>query len=434
MKTNVIETGEWERDLEVEVPAERIDKEVTSAVQRYRKQLEIPGFRKGKVPVSIVQARYGESIRHSVISDMLPTLMREAAEEAGLVPAATPKITKLEHEPGQPLVFTASLDVWPEVEVGDIEGLKVTQLTHEVADEEIDEQLVELQGRHATERSAERPLEKGDVLIADLQRVDETGVPIIGEKFEERYFIIGGEDAPSPEFEEALIGVSAGEERNVQFSYRADLENEELAGKTERFAVTAREVRERSLPELDDEFAKDVGEQFQTLQELRDHISSQITERWQYISRQRVRGELMDDLIKANSFDLPEGLVNTFIETSRKEREEQSSHAQGHKHDHDHDHQHDHDHEPVEVTDEERRAAIYRLRSYLLLESVRKKLKVEIPDEEFDEYLGQRATQMGMKAEDLKRSPRLDDLHRELEDDKIFEYLTEHADIEDKAV
>lgn len=426
MKTNVIETGEWERELEVEIPADRIDAAVANATKKYRKQLEIPGFRKGKVPIRLVEARYGTSIRESVISDLLPALMSEAAEEAGLVLAATPKITKLEHEPGQPLSFTVSMDIWPKVAVDAVEGLRLTKLIHEVSDEEIEGQLKELHGRHATERPAERPLVKGDVLIADLQRIDEAGIPIVGEKFEERYFLIGDENAASPEFDESVLGISAGDVRKVQFSYRSDLENRELAGKTERFEVTSKEVRERTLPKLDDEFAKDVGDQFQTLDELRDHIRSQIEGRWKYISRQSARGELMDGLIRANSFSLPDSLVDNYMDAAKRDREEERAKHAGH----DHDHGEDDD----EASDQKRSDAVRRLKSHLIMEALRKKLSLGVSDDEFEVFMGKRAGEMGVRIEELKRSPRLADLRLELEDDKIFEYLAERADIEEKPV
>ena len=345
MKTNVIEKGKWERELEVEVPAERVESETATAMRRYQKRLELPGFRKGKVPLRLIESRYGDSIRSDVIGDMLPALMQEAAREAGLVPAAPPRITKLEHEPGQPLSFTAAFDIWPEVEVEKHEGLEVTRMIHAVTDAEVDEQLTELQNRQAAEQTVERPLEKGDVLIADLQRIDESGVPIVGEKYEERYFLIGGDEAPSPEFEEALVGIAAGEERQVRFTYRDDLPNPELAGKEERFLVTAREVRERKLPELDDEFAKDLGDQFQSLEELRTHLRSQLESRWEYAGRQRLRGELIEALLKENPVELPDSLVENYIETMRREREEARARSGRH-------HDHDHDHEDEEVTDE----------------------------------------------------------------------------------
>ncbi|MFH1571917.1 MAG: trigger factor [Gemmatimonadota bacterium] len=425
VKTSVTEKGKWEREIEVEVPAERVEKETANALRRYQKRLELPGFRKGKVPLRLIESRYGESIRSDVIGDMLPALMQEAAREAGLVPAAPPRITKLEHEPGKPLSFTAALDIWPEVEVAKYEGLEVTHMVHEVTDDEVAEQLKELQGRHATERSVERPLAKGDVLIADLQRTDVGGVPIVGDRYEERYFVTGEADAPSPEFEEALVGISAGEERQVRFTYRQDLPNPDLAGKEETFRVKAREVRERSLPALDDEFARDLGDQFKTLEELRTHLRSQLVSRWEYASRQRLRAELLDQLIRHNPLELPESLVENYIETMRREREE-AQRRRGPRHRHD-DHDHDLGGEDEEIGEEERQTAARRLKTYLILEGLRKKLEVKVTDEEFEEHLRSRAESAGMKLEDIKRSPRIEDLRRDLEEERIFAHLGERA-------
>jgi len=435
LKTQVIEKGEWERDLEVEVPAARIDAEVDSALKKYRKRLEIPGFRKGKVPLKLVEERFGESIRSSVISDLLPIFMREAANEAGLVPAATPKITKLEHEPGQPLNFTANLDIWPQVEITNDDDLKVTKVTHEVSEDEISSQLEELRNRHATERSIERPLQKGDILIADLQRLDETGIAIVGERFEERHFIIGAEDSPSPDFEEALVGIEAGQVRKVSFSYRDDLPNPELAGKAEHFEVTAREIHERILPEIDDEFAKDLGDQFQSLEDLRGRITEQLTQRWDYMARQRMRFELVDALISGNSFELPNSLVDEYVEGTRRQEQEQEQ-AGGHHHVHDENCDHDHgdDHGDREPTEAERTTAVRSLKTYLLLEAVRKKAGIEVSGEELEAHLGQRAEQLGIRVEELKRSPKADEFRKELEEDKIFEYLTDKAEIKEESV
>ena len=425
MNTNVIEKSKWERDLEVEVPAERIDREMTSAMRRYQKRLEIPGFRKGKVPIKVIEKRFGPSIRHGVIEDLLPTLIHEASEQTGLVPAGSPRITALDQVEDGGLTFTASIDIWPEVELQGEDALELERLEHEVTNAEIDEQIEEMRTRNASEQTVERALAKGDVLIADLQRLDEEGNPVEGEKYEERHFHIGADDAPSPEFEEALIGIEAGQERNVNFSYRSDLPNEELAGKQEHFAVKAREVRERVLPDVDDEFAKDVGSQFDSLQTLKDHIRSQMEERWQYMSRQKVRSDVMESLLKANEIELPSTLVENYVSSMRREREEQSHHH----HDHDHDHDHDDD-----ISDEERETAERRLKTYLIMESLRKKIGVEVSDEEFEQYLTTRAAQAGMKLDELKRSPRAADLRRDLEEDKIFEHLEQGAKVIDKAI
>jgi len=446
LKTNVTEKGKWERDLEVEVPAERINREMTSAVRRYQKSLEIPGFRKGKVPIKVIESRYGPSIRHGVIEDLLPTLIQEASQQAELVPAGSPRITALDEVEGGGLTFTASIDIWPEVVVQGDDGLELEVIGHEVSDAEIDEQIEEMRGRNASERSVERALATGDVLIADLQRLDEEGNIVEGEKYEERYFQIGADDAPSPEFEEGLLGIEAGEERKISFSYRSDLPNEELAGTKEHFEVKAREVRERVLPEVDDEFAKDVGPQFESLQALKDHIRSQMEERWQYMSKQKLRSDVMESLLEANEIELPGSLVHNYVESMRREREQQAeqqgqpspSPAHNHDHDHDHDdHDHDHDdhdHDDHDVSDEERETAEKRLKSYLIMEGLRKKVEVDVSDEEFEEYLTTRAEQSGMKLEELKRSPRAADLRRDLEEDRIFEQLQKGAKITEKAI
>ena len=422
MKTNVVEKSKWGRELEVVIAADQIEKELNRAYRNYQKRVEIPGFRKGKVPLRLIVSRYGASIRSEVISDMLPTFLEEATREAGLVPAAPPQISKLDHEPGSELTFTATLDIWPEVELETYEGLEITRMVHEVTDDEIDSQLSELQNRQAAEQAVERPLEKGDVLIADLQRLDEEGAPVEGERFEERHFHIGDENAPSPEFEEALVGISASEKRKVQFAYREDFPNEELAGKTEHFEVKAREVRERTLPELDDEFAKDLGEQFETLEDLRNNIREQVAGRWDYMGQQRERNELISQLIEKNAFELPDSMVENYIQSMRQQDQNQNQ---------SYDQDSNRDQEPSE---EERENAVRRLKSYLLTEAVRKKADISVSDEEFEAHLEERANAAGVKVEDVRRNGRADDLRRELEENKVFELLGEKANVTEEKV
>ena len=415
MKTHVTEKGQWARELAVEVEAARIDDAVNKALRRYQKRLEIPGFRKGKVPLRIVESRFGSSIRGEVLGDLLPSLLEEATREAGLRPAAPPQISQLDHEPGGSLTFTAALDIWPEIKAEHYEKLAATRMVHEVADEEIGEHLEELRRRHATERVVERPLAKGDVLVADLQRLDDSGLPIIGDKYEKRHILIGDENALSPEFEEALVGMGAGEERKVRFTYREDLPNEQLAGQTAHFAVAAHEVRERTLPELDDEFAKDLGEQFQTLDDLRQHLSGQIQERWEYMAQQRLRSDLIGQLILKNEFELPESMVDNYLDSLEREQA-----------DHDHDHDHDHSH-----SDEERAQATRQLKSYLLLDSVRQQAGVEVTDAEFAQFTAERATRAGVQPSDLQNA---EGLRRELEDQKVFDLLIAKAEIKEEKV
>ena len=418
MKTRVVEISEWGRKLEVEVESDRLDKEFDKAIKQYQKRLELPGFRKGKIPMSIVQSRYGESIRSEVIGRILPELLQEAATAEQLTPVAPPQITEMNHELGSQLTFTAELDIWPDIQLEETEGLQVTRAIHEVTDEEVDTQLKEFQSRQASERSVERALERGDVLIADLQRLDENGEFIKDEKFEERYFIIGDENAPSPEFEEALLGSRSGEQRNVEFSYRDDLPNEEIAGKTERFMVSVREVRERILPDIDDEFAKDIGEQFQSLEDLRSHLKTEISGRWDQMSRQRERTDLISQLIEKNPFDLPDSMVTNYLSNLREQNESQKEgRDQSHVH-----------------SEQEKEQAVRSLKSYVISEAVRKKHEIVVTDEEFEKYLAERAEQVGVKLEEIKKNARVNDLRRELEEEKMFSELMKTAEVKEETV
>lgn len=424
MKTNVVETSQWERELQVEVEAGRIQSELTKAYQDYQKRVEIPGFRKGKVPLRVIKARYGDSIHGRVVYDLLPELLAEATREAGLVAAVPPTIAELDAEPGQDLKFTAHVNVWPEIDVEHYEDLEITRPVHAVTDEEVDKQLEQLRLRQATQKLVERPLQKGDVLIADLQRLDESGLPIIGEKYENRRFWIGEEESPSPEFEEALLGITAGQERDVRFTYREDLPDQSLAGSTAHFRVTAREVHEHLLPELDDEFAKDVGEQFDSLEALRKHVRTQLERQWDMAVRERVRNQLMQRLVAANPFELPASLVQHYVRSMRERQQRIRQNQEGRAQPED----------TSEPTEQERRQAEQGLRSLLLMEGLRRILDIRVDDEELETYLQERAEVIGVKIDDLKASDHLEDFRRELEDNRVFDILVQKAKITEETV
>ena len=189
-------------------------------------------------------------------------------------------------------------------------------------------------------------------------------------------------------------------------------------GRKRSFNVTAREIRERTLPELDDEFAKDLGDQFDSLEALREYLRQQLQETWNSLGRRKERSDLVDGLIRGNPFDLPDRLVESYIERIKEERE-----ADG-----------DGDEDPSEVTGEERTSVIRSLKTSLLLDGLRKKLNLGVTEEETAEFFERRAQQLGFQASDLKRSPRADEIKRELENEKIFEYLGERAEISEEPV
>jgi trigger factor len=190
------------------------------------------------------------------------------------------------------------------------------------------------------------------------------------------------------------------------------------------------------LPELDDEFAKDLGEQFESLDDLRQHLQKQLKQRWETLSGQQLRSSLTEELIKSNSLELPDRMVDNYVRNLQRERAEREG-GDHHHHDHDHDHDHHHgddDEERATASAEERTNAIRQLKSYLLIEAVRESAGVVVADEEFEAYLSTRARDSGMKVGELRRSKWADSLRKELEETKVFDYLIERAEIEEQSI
>ena len=265
-----------------------------TAYKNYSKSLNLPGFRKGRIPVSLVKKRFGKAIQGEVLQEVMQECYREASRSEGLTPISEATIDDVNYEEGQPLKFTASVDIKPEIVVQDYKGLKTTRLVYEVADDDVEEQLEHVREQNATEQEVDRPAELGDVVVADLQELDENGLPIIGRKQEERPIHIGGRNA-NHDLDNQLVGISTGESRQIMLTHTEESENQDQGrgslhqdGREIRMMFSAREIRERKLPELDDEFARDQGE-FASLEELRGRIRTDLQAQADLASRRYPR-------------------------------------------------------------------------------------------------------------------------------------------------
>jgi trigger factor len=421
MKVQTTESGTWRRTLEVEVPAEAVEERFQAAYKTYSKSLNLPGFRKGRVPVNIVKARFGKAIQGEVLQNLLEEFYREASKAEGLHPVSEATIEEVDYDEGKPLTFKASVDIRPEFAVKNYKGLRVTRPVFKVEEAHIEEQLHFLQNQNATEQVVDRPAALGDVLVADLQELDVSGLPIIGRRQEDRTFLIGGPNATSHDLDNQLVGVSAGEERHVRLVHAEDHTNPGLAEQEVRFQVTAKEVRERNLPELDDEFAKDIGD-FESLDGLKTRIRDDLQARADYTSRRRLDENIIDALIRQNDFEIPDSMVenylNALVETYEKE------HAG-----------HDHDIDTDAVRRENREGALRSVKRYLLLEGVAKQEDIKVTEGDTEKHLeglSERHNVEGPRLRQiLSRSGQLERMESELLEQKTLGFLIEQGKIED---
>lgn len=419
MKVQMTESGTWRRTLEVEVAAEAVEERFQVAYKTYSKSLNLPGFRKGRVPVNIVKARFGKAIQGEVLQNLLEEFYRKASEAEGLQPVSEATIEEVDYDAGKPLTFKASVDIRPELTVKNYRGLRATRPVFKLEEAHVEEQLHFLQNQNATEQVVDRPAALGDVLVADLQELDASGLPIIGRRQEDQTFLIGGPNTASHDLDNQLVGMSAGEERHVRLV--EDHTHPDPAGQEVRFQVTAKEVRERDLPELDDEFAKDIGD-FESLDGLKTHIRDDLQARADYTSRRRLHENIIDALIRQNDFEIPgsmvENYLNTLVETYEKE------HAG-----------HDHDIDVDAVRRENREGALRSVKRYLLLEGVAKQEDIKVTEGDTEKHLeglSERHNVEGSRLRQiLSRSGQLERMESELLEQKTLDFLVEQGKIED---
>ena len=335
------ETAECRRELVIEVPDEEVQQEAERVTRHLQRRARLPGFRPGKAPLSLIQQRFRDKIREEVLRTLVPEYFRRRVQEENLEPVAAPRIDDVSLEPDahQPLRFKAVFEVVPPFELGDYTGLEVEVVEPAVSEEDVEASLKQLQEQQAVFVAVEdRPLEDGDFAVISLTGKPEAGEepsrgqPAAGEpvklpvKLEEALCEIGGGDT-MPAFSEHLRGARPGEERAFPVSYPADFNDQRLAGHTLLYTARVNAIKQKQLPELNDEFARDLG-RFTTLEEVRASLRQNLLEQERQRAERRVKEQLLDRLVEGYDFPVPESLVDRQVQ-SRLERSVRQLAAQG---------------------------------------------------------------------------------------------------------
>jgi trigger factor len=296
--------------LEIVVPAERLQQETERVAQEFQKQARLPGFRPGKAPLSLIRSRFRDEIRQEVYEHLLPKVFRERVEQENLQVVGSPRVTSIE-ENGEGLRFKAEFEVFPEITLGEYRNIPVEYEDPQVTDEEVEARLEEIRQQRAEFVNEDpRPLVDGDWASIELRSV--AGVE--GEPIENKDMSIQLGDADTlPEFTEHLRGMSPGEEKEFDVTYPDDYGEPRVAGKTIRFHVRLKAVRRRELPELNDEFAQDLGD-FQTLDELRQAVRRSLEADKLRRAQQEAKEKIIDSLVASHDFPVPETFIERQIE------------------------------------------------------------------------------------------------------------------------
>ena len=422
----------WEKQegnvgvLTVEVDVETVNAGLDTAFKKVVKQVNVPGFRKGKMPRQLFEKKFGvESLYQDALDVILPEAYANAVEEAGISPVDRPEIDIEKMEKGENLIFTATVTVKPEVKLGDYKGVEVEKFDTAVTDEAVDAELKALQERHAELVVREEgPAEAGDTAVIDFEGFTD------GEAFEggagENYSLELGSNSFIPGFEEQVIGLETGAEKDIEVTFPEEYHAAELAGKPAVFKVKIHEIKTKQLPELDDEFAKDVDDEVETLAELKEKTKAKLEHDKKHEEEHFIQNAVIGKAVENAQIDLPEVMVasevdrmmNDFAQRLQQQGLNLDLYFQFSGQDEE------------ALKGQMKEEAEGQVRTSLVLEAIAEAEKLEATDEDVDAELTKMAEVYNMEVEAIKKAlGNLDAVKGDLKIKKAIDFLVENRTI-----
>ena len=426
------------QQITVEIPVEEVTEREEALVQQYSKQARVPGFRKGKVPASVVRNRFADQLREELLERLVPEYFRVAVMSGGFKPISAPSITDLKANPGEAIQFTASFDIMPEIQLGDYKGIKVEKPNIQVSDEDVDAEIKALQERQASFD----PVEEDRVLVdGDFAQVAFTATPkgeVVAENSPQQpkqakpaepvkmddVLVEIGSPTTVPEFSENLRGVKAGGEKEFEVTYSSDFHDHRLAGKSFSYHVKVNSIKKKALPELNDDFAKELSPEIESLDKLREIIRENLREQRQHEAEHEAKEKLIDALVEKHEFPVPRSMVEHHIGL-RLERGLRALAAQGMRK------------EDMKRMDFRRLsaaqepAAIKEAKSGLLLHKIADAENIQVTDEELDREIVSLAYHTQQAPEDVRKQLTQEDglerIRARLRGEKALNFLYEQA-------
>jgi trigger factor len=424
MKASVEEISSIKKKVSVEIPEDQVAKEVDSTYKDLGQKAKIKGFRPGKVPRNILERYFKDYVKTEVIQKLIEETYPKALSETHLEPVSPPMVEPGEFEGGKPFQYSAVIEVKPDIQLKGYTGMKIEGKKEEVKDEEVEERLKALQNLHANLKtiSEARPIQAGDYVIVDYE-ASLGGKPLEGGKAIDFTVDVGSGQFIAT-FEEKLIGLKPDEEREIEVSFPEDYGYKKWAGKTISFQVKIKEIKEKILPSLDDEFAKDLGD-YSSFEELRGKLKGEIEKEKELALERQLKDRVVDQLIEANPFEVPESLVEEQAKTLVSDTKLRLA-AQGV------------DLKNLGISEEKlqgdyRAVAQRQVKTFLILEKIAGQEGILATDEEAEARLQEMAERMRQKLDVVKRYYEKNGLLPEVKAgiirDKTLNFLLEKADI-----
>ena len=321
MDVSVENAGGLERRMTVQVPAERVEQEVQSRLDSMSKTVRLDGFRPGKVPLKVIEKKYGKQVRLEVVDELVNSTMQEALSQESIRPVGQPSVEPKGIEPGEPLEYVATFEVFPELSGMLDYGFKVTKPIVEITNDDVANMLENLRQQRATWNVVERAAQPGDQVNIDFEGTI-GGAPFAGNKAEQMSLVLGA-NTMIPGFEDQLAGVSAGDEKTLNITFPDDYAAAEVAGKDAEFQVKVNSVSEAVLPELDDDFARAFGIDENGMDGLREEITNNMQRELSGLITSKLKEQVFSGLLEANPVEVPRTLIESEIQQLQSQESNQ---------------------------------------------------------------------------------------------------------------
>lgn len=411
--------------LTIEVPAEELEKATEAAYQKNKNSISVPGFRKGKVPKAMIEKMYGKGVfLEEAANALIPSAYEKAYDECGEEIVSSPEIDVVTLEPGQAFVFTATVALKPEITLGKYKGVKIDKVETEVTEEEINAVIDRERERNSRTKSVEdRPVQDKDTAVIDFEGF------VDGEAFEggkgENYDLVIGSHSFIDTFEDQLIGKNIGEEVEVNVTFPESYHAKELAGKPALFKVTIKEIKEKELPELDDEFASEVSE-FDTLEEYKADVKKNLASKKEEDAKNQKEMAAIEAVIEASEMDIPDAYIQT-VQRQMVDEFAQRIQMQGLSMEQ---YMQLTGTNPAMMEEQIKPQALKRIQSRLVLEAIVKKEKIEAVEEDFDKEVSRLAEMYKMETDQVKEmigEAGKEEILKDLAVTKAAEFVAENA-------
>ncbi len=420
----VEDLSEVKKKVTLEIPEERVAEVVDAQYRDLKKTVQVKGFRKGKVPMDIIRSYFKSQVQADTARKIIEETFQPALDEKNIKPVAVIKIDPEEFAAGKPFKYTAEIEITPSIEVKDYKGLNLTRPVREVTDEEVDSRLQALREGNArlSPMPETRGMAEGDHLVLDVEaESDGEAIPALTVT---DYHLELGRNFYLPDFDARLYGMKVDETKELTVDLPENFPRKDLAGKSAKFTVTVTEAKERILPALDDDFAKDLGD-FQTIEGLKEAIRDDFKKLYESEAENEVRNQIVETLVEKNPFEMPDSMVEGEIDRVLRKSMERLV-MQGI----------DPKRLPMptqEQRDRLRPAAIRTVKAFHLLSTIGKQEGAEISDEEVEAEISKRAKTLGVSADHLKdqleENNMLEDMREALRHEKTYKFIEEHAEI-----